>query len=187
MEIDLICTKTLDCMVTYNSGYNKHKVKTATIRELIVDDAVLYRIVKNHVLDCQKCNPIEVLEVYLNRRKNLGRFHGFTSAGLVELMHQYVRGVAKRNRRSIPEKLIKEFIWRSGHAITLISYEKKLSNMEIWNAIHLIRCSMDRNSQLDYLKNSERFRIIDALMDSKKPVNEQELDNLMMVAEVSQS
>src|SRR5271157_972497 len=115
----------LSCQIILNKNKSvslksKAVPRIATIRELIVDDQQLYRIVRNHVFNCNKCDPIIVLQTYLNRRKNKLKFNGFTSATLVKLMMQYNNLMIKRDGKSLPENLKREFIWRSGHAGTLI-------------------------------------------------------------------
>lgn len=178
---------TLNCAITHHSGSGGHITKTVSVRELIVDDQILYKIVKDHVFNCSKCDPIEVIECYLNRRKNRAKFQGFTSATLVKLVNKYNNEMIKRNRGSIPKELFREFVWRSGHSGTLIKYESLLSNMDIWNAVHLIYCST-KTIQLIYLRDNQRFQLIDTLMNGRyHPETEEELNKLMLIAGVSES
>lgn len=57
--------------------------RTKTIREWIVDSDYIYRCVYNHVKDCPKCNPREVINSYIDRRDF------FISAGLLKLAEKY--------------------------------------------------------------------------------------------------
>ena len=155
------------------------------IRELIVDDERLYRIVKNHVFSCDKCDPVSVLQAYLDRRKNMYKFDGFTSATLVKLMMQYNNLMIKRDGKSLPEALKREFIWRCGYSDTLIKYESLLSNMQIWEALNLLRINM-KSTTINYLLIHRRFRLIESLMDGKKPKTDKEIDDLMAVADVTE-
>lgn len=173
----------LSCPITVvrKNGYNKPVThKTVPIRELIVDDEFYYKLVKNHVFECDKCDPVAILQSYLDRRRNMYKFNGFTSATLTELALQYRRKFGDK----IPKELITEFIWRSGYSSTLIKYEKWLSNMDIWRAINLLRINV-KDYPLSGLRSNYRFRLIESLMDGKQqPKTDKEIEDLMTVVDV---
>ncbi len=174
---------TLNCPIIHHSGAI---TKTVSVRELIVDDQELYRVVKRHVLDCPECNPVEAIKYYLDRRKNIAKFEGFTSVGLIKLVHQYDRGMNARKRGRVPEEIIREFIWRCGEIGTLIIYQANLSNLDIWNALYLIRFSR-RYHRTDRLTNPRLMAINSILVNSSKKPSEEELDKLMLISEISNS
>lgn len=63
----------MDCTITVKGngvgryGHPKHD-RTGPIREFLVDNQIFYRVVKNHVATCDKCDPNAILEHYLARR-----------------------------------------------------------------------------------------------------------------------
>jgi len=152
---------------------------------LIVDDEFCYRLVKNHVFECNKCDPTIVLKHYLDRRIRKNKFQGFTSGTQVKLAFQYYRHY-KDTSKAIPIDLIKEFIWRSGDSTTLRRYENLLSNMEIWEAVHLLRIHL-RSTTIDYLRSFGRYKLIESMMNGKRPENDKEIDELMDAATVHSS
>ena len=190
MEQNPLIDQPLSCVITFptprSSRGGKIITRIVSIRELIVDSGSLYKIVRDHVFSCDKCNPIMILKTYLNRRINMHKFNGFTSGTLVKLVISYNKKLLDKKAEGVPIELMKEFIWRSGNPSTLIKYEKSLSNMEIWKAVNLLRINV-RNWQLNRLRGFQRFRLIESLMDGKKPLNDKEIDDLMAVAMVNES
>jgi hypothetical protein len=182
MEQISIADQPLSCLINFSkirSRCNSQIInRTATVRELIVDDERIYKIVKNHVFNCDKCDPALVIKAYLDRRKNMLKFNGFTSATLVKLVLQYKRKFGNK----ISDEILREFIWRSGNSGILIKYEKLLSNLEVWKAINLLRINMKDYPWMD-LEYNPRFKLIESLMDGKL-LSEQELDELVAISDV---
>jgi hypothetical protein len=183
MEQILITDQPLSCQITFNKIRSRRNSrilsKTASIRELIVDDERIYKIVRNHVFNCNKCDPVLVVKAYLDRRRNMHKFNGFTSATLVKLVLQY----KKKFGDVISNEIVREFIWRSGHAGTLVKYEKILTNMDIWSALNLIRINM-KDWPLMFLRDHSKFQLIESLMEGGVLMSEQELNELVAVHEI---
>jgi len=78
------------------------------VRDFVIDNQVFYRLVYNHVRQCELCDPTEVLRAYLARRM-CKKHQDMTSDGLVKLALRY-----ERLDRGVPRELVDEFIWRGG-------------------------------------------------------------------------
>ena len=112
----------MDCIISIkgngvgNNGHPKHD-RSGPVREFLVDNQVFYRVVKNHVFSCDKCDPSAILQVYLDRRLDIKFWQtkkkpnaivpAFpVSVGLTQLALQY----DKRYGKSLRPGLVRQFI-----------------------------------------------------------------------------
>jgi hypothetical protein len=182
---------TLDCLITVKgtgtkARYGKPaKDTTKTIREFLVDNSVYYTAVLQHLRGCTKCDPMECLQIYLDRRLT-PKFKNETSPGLADLAFKYDRLLKKRGL-SVPREMLAEFVWRSGSSQVLLNHGGFLKPMEKAKAIQLAIQNHGGPSSLSYVfsKNPD-YRTIYSIVShtTNPPTSDQELLEMMEIAEV---
>lgn len=127
----------MDCLLNIKGNgvgqYGKPKYdRKGPVRKFVVDNQYFYPRVFNHVKSCNKCDPTEILEHYLNRRINKGV--ELVTGSLVKLAYRY-----KKLNRGVPESLVRQFEIRAGidRAINRSSF----SLYELAQAVRL-QCTM---------------------------------------------
>jgi hypothetical protein len=185
-----------DCVITVKGdghGKNGHfkTDKTGPVSQFMVDNIILYPIVKNHVANCPQCDPTEAVRRYLERRMN-PKFGGRVTESLAKLAMSYERKCAKT--RPIPKELVNEFICRSRSRDLILDNEKRLSIRELVQAagfyIEDLRTTRTMSVQelVNKLPKTSKFGLVCQLLTHKTvPETEQELEDLIQVAEVTLS
>jgi hypothetical protein len=182
-----------DCVVTVNGdGHGRNgqfkEDKTGPVSQFMVDNVVLYPLVKNHIVQCPHCDPTKAVRHYLERRKTLKKFKGRVTATLAKVALSYERKCAKT--RPVPRELVNEFIWRSGDPDLILSYEKRLSIEEsVWAARFYLEDLKRYSIPMGYLtdvipKTSRLFIVCNLLTHGAPPKTELELKDLIQVAGV---
>ncbi len=183
-----------ECTITVKGdgqGRNGHfkKDKIGPVSQFMVDNITLYPIVKNHVVNCPQCDPTQAVRRYLHRRMG-PRFNGRVTEGLAKLAMSYERKCAKT--RPIPKELVNEFICRSGSRGLILDNEKRLSIRELVQAagfyIEDARTTriMPVRELVNKLPKTSKFGLVCQLLIHKTvPETEQELEDLIQVAEVT--
>lgn len=112
----------LNCVITVPSASRKHASRTGPLRDFVVDNQKLYSLVIKHLRKCDKCDPREALQLYLDRRKReLSKFKGITSATLV--LHAFkFKNVFKERGMPYPDDILHEIMWRIGTPEGLSDY-----------------------------------------------------------------
>jgi len=181
---------TLNCQITVKGGDGKYgrpsKDVTKTVRDFLVDNGYYYTAVFRHLRQCTFCDPLECLQIYLERRKTNLKFFGETSSGLVELAFKYDRLLKRRGQR-VPQEMLAEFIWRSASCEVLLDYKGSLTLLQKARAIQFMLKDPKRlaRSLQDLCNKSEEYRVIFNIITNKNPPEtEQELQRLMVIAEV---
>ena len=175
----------MDCVITVKgngAGRNGNfkTDQTRTIRDFIVDNTVVYPKVLGHLKDCDKCDPVEVLKAYLERRVREPKFKGMTSNGLVDLALKYER-LFKKKRIQYDVELVNEFLWRSH---SLDDHADRLGVRGIAKGFMLAIQDDARTAQriVDFAK-SPVVKYVGKLIMELKGVPD-ELEDLVKVAEV---
>jgi hypothetical protein len=114
----------LDCTITVKKKGQLKQDWTGTIKEAIKDWDVFYRAVFNHVKDCDKCDPDEVLQAYWELRQK-PRHGGRTSVGLAALAYRY-------SKLGTDPDLVKKFIAKSG---VVIRYAQIFTDEELYQVL----------------------------------------------------
>lgn len=183
--------KQFACVLTIKGGsgrYGKPRSdRTAPLQDFLVDNQYFYTLIKQHLRTCSVCDPIAVLEYYLNRRRSIPKFKGATSSGLVRLIDSYQRICTKRGIR-IPAALRNEYYWRSGSVDTLLKYENQFSLMECAEALRIVM-EFSKSSLTLLTTKSRKFRIVHQIIThARSPVEtERELQELSIIADVTLS
>jgi hypothetical protein len=120
----------MDCIITIKGNgvgrYGKPKKdRTGPVREFVVDNQYFYNIIYRHLKECDKCNPEEILRLYLARRIHRG--DQMVTGLLVELAMKYARHF------KIDPALIIEYKWRCG--IHKYEYRKDLALYDLAKAV----------------------------------------------------
>lgn len=114
----------MDCTIVIKKKGQLKYDWTGTIKEAIKDWDVYYRAVFNHVKDCDKCDPDDVLRAYWELRQS-PKHEGRTSVGLAALAYRY-------RRIGADIELVKLFIARSGD---VIKYSHLFEDEELYKII----------------------------------------------------
>jgi hypothetical protein len=197
----------LDCMITVKgtgttAKYGKPAKDTIkSVREFLIDNDVYYRAVLKHLRECPLCDPLDCLQIYLERRRG-EKFGGQTSIGLVKLVFAYDNLLQSRGSQ-VPPEMLAEFIWRSGNVSTLVVYRDRLSLTQRFQAAQLIfkmseaedrhKNHWPSNYRIDYTITEFKKRSLDYafLLEIAKaranPQTEAEIEELIAVAEVHSS
>jgi hypothetical protein len=180
---------TLNCQITVKGRYGRSKDLTKPIRDFLVDDMYYYTAVLKHLRRCTICDPLECLQIYLERRRTNPKFSGETSNGLIELAFKYDRLLRRRGHgQKVPQEILAEFIWRSASCHALLNYQGKLTLLQKARAIQLILKDPKRlaHNLQDLCNKSEEYRTIYNIVanTNNPPETEQELQRLMVIAEV---
>ena len=116
------------CLITVKGGGGGHgrpaKDRTGTVESFLVDNSVFYGAVLSHLRDCDKCDPVEVLRTYLERRKTVQKFDGQTSGTLVALALKYDKLFQKRGLDG--KDVVDEILWRSCEPDTLTAHMPRI-------------------------------------------------------------
>lgn len=103
----------LDCVITIPGvdagarGNGAPKVsKTGPVRDFLKDSEHYYRAVWKHAKSCAVCAPAEILDGFLENRKE--RHFGQTSSLLVAMAEKYARSFPDR----VPKALVREYVVR---------------------------------------------------------------------------
>lgn len=110
------------------------------LESFLVDNQVYYKLVIDHLRGskkqgtkpCDKCNPAEILQVYLDRRLNNPKFKGQTSRTL--MLH-----AEKFRPLGVPSSLILQFAIRSGDTSTLVKYGPEMTEEELVKSLLILR------------------------------------------------
>ena len=161
------------------------KDKTGPISRFMVDNCYLYTIVKQHVVTCSRCDPTEALRHYLQRRLTLKQFqsHGGAITGsLARQALSYER--LCRKTRPVPMSLVNEYIWRTADMHFICDHEKRLSIRELVAAHELITKSNGAHFST-FPQNTTFGKVAMVLQHHAVPTTEQELEDLIQIAEVT--
>lgn len=183
-----------DCTITIKGdgqGRNGRfkQDKTDAVSRFMVDNVYLYTQVKQHVVQCRRCDPTEALRHYLNRRLTLDKFQprpgktwplaGTVTGSLARLALSYERLCAKT--RPIPKKLVDEFIWRSADPRIVCPNEHRLTIGELVASAEL---SMTVFSMHQVPASFKFGKICMLLQNQVRPETEQEMEDLVSVMEI---
>ena len=190
----------LDCLITVKgtgtkARYGKPaKDTTKTIREFLIDNDHYYRAVLKHLKECPRCDPLDCLQIYLERRRG-EKFGGQTSIGLVELAFSYDK-LLRSQGTQVPPEMLNEFIWRSGNIGVLVVYQGRLSLTQRFQAAQLIIKmgeAEDRQWRINYTiaefkkRNLDYAFLLEIAKAHADPQTEAEIEELIAVAEVHSS
>ncbi len=185
-----------ECVITVEGNgegkYGRFKNdKTGPVSQFMVDNIALYPIVKRHVLSCDKCDPTEALQYYLNRRLTLEKFQprqltpgvsfGGTvnrviTVGLAKVALSYER---KSKLRPVSSELINEFIWRTADFQFLTEHQFRLSVRNLIDACQLVK---DTTTNRKPTILSTRVRTCWEVVNNATSL--EDLEDLVKVAEV---
>jgi hypothetical protein len=180
----------LDCVITVKgtgtkAAYGKPaKDTTKTVREFLVDNVYYYTAVTKHLRECKVCDPIDCLQVYLDRRKTMPRFEGKTSSSLATLAIRFDRILRKRGSQ-VPPDMLAEFVWRSNCYTTVLNYRGSLSVLQKAWAVQ--RMLADKwQGHIDKLRKDHEYGLIIGILTNtiNPPTTEQEFLDLIAIAEV---
>jgi hypothetical protein len=116
---------TVDCTITIKAKGNLKKDWTGPVRDATKDWDIFYRAVYNHVKDCDKCDPTQVLQKYWDNRQR-PKFNGALSVGLAALALRYYRIGADAN-------LVKKFISDPDYVDYVLQAHELFSDKEIYD------------------------------------------------------
>jgi hypothetical protein len=167
----------------------------------MVNGNYLHIKVMQHVRRCTVCDPAAVLQYYLDRRRNIPKFFGQTSEGLVRLAEKYDR-MARRRGKVLPSGLLLEFVWRSASSSSFKRYESALSLRNVYDAVTLVIAADEARCQ-NYLKKTgqphpnptswtqrefeslSRFREVYALIKSGfNPTSNRDIEDTLATMEI---
>ena len=187
------------CVITVKGkesglGGNSRPQKDTTkpVREFLVDNGTYYTAVYQHLKECQadpKCDPQQVLDVYLARRTDPK--DGMTSSSLATLAVKYLRAFP-----SVKADTAHEIIARSGSLDLMLKhgdemarpiFTKGMKTALAWHrvvagqAVSMIQASKQKPSKL-----AMAYAVLyDAGTEGNlETYTEAELDDLLKVAEV---
>jgi hypothetical protein len=98
-----------------------------TIREAIKDWDDFYEAVFNHVKDCDKCDPNEVLQAYWELYQQ-PKYGGETSASFLRMAMRY-------KRIGADVKLVKKFVAHAGYPGDILKYVHLFEDEELYNIL----------------------------------------------------
>ena len=180
----------MDCVITVKGDgkgkYGHPKAdRTGPVSEFLVDNQVFYTAISKHLKNCDVCDPVEILKVYLDRRLKNPKFNQMVSDSLVKQALKLER-LCDRRRIACDPKLINEFIWRSnawevnGQPLVRLSIREIVSALLVESRIHHARL----HGRATVSSNSYKIRVIAGILLNKADVDDQTLDELIQVAEV---
>lgn len=181
----------MDCLLTIkgdNRGkYGRFKKDTTrTIRDWIIDNAVVYPKVLAHVAECPKCDPIEIFTKYVERRRGKYAPHKFAymTGTLVKLSHKYEKLCAKRGT-PLPKEILHEVRLHCNNAEILLHYENEFSCTEIFKILKDFQKRGESYNPKNLASKSIKYRqILDVMESIEECPDEKELENLLKVADV---
>ena len=192
-----------ECQVTIKGNgvgqYGRFKADhTGPVSQFMVDNCYLYTQVKQHVLACPRCDPTSALRHYLDRRLTLDKFQGkpgqnwptpgMVTGTLARLALSYERLCARS--RPVSKDLVDEFLWRSADSSTICRHESRLSVRHLVAAYELMvkQASGHHNGcgpHVPKVPADTKFgRVALIMQHHARPETEQELEDLISVAEV---
>lgn len=179
----------MNCVITIAGNgvgrYGRFKNdKTGPLKQFIVDNVHLYGKVFQHVKDCSICDPVQVLEAYLNRRRTDPKFKGITTDSLVKLALKYEKLFKKKNV-VYDVKMVNEFIWRSWQIEYIPVYAPRLSLQEIVSHIRVLKKKTNGLTRPNSLFD-DRYNMVFQILrnDDGSEISEEHLQQLLKVAEV---
>lgn len=107
--------------------------ETRKIHDAIIDAKFWYEEVFNHVKFCDKCDPEEILKIYLSRRM-CEKFNFKTSRLLIDLALKYEK-FGKEKGRPLDKDLINEFILKSERSFLVGKYEDRIPFEDLKNFV----------------------------------------------------
>lgn len=177
----------MNCVVTIEGNgvgrYGRFKIdKTGPLKQFIVDNVFLYGKVFNHVKTCQVCDPVQVLEAYLNRRRSVLKFDGITTGSLVKLALKYEKFFKAKNL-SYDVRMVNEFIWRSWDIQHAASYSPRLSLQEIVKHFRILK---KRPHLINDRYFDDRYNVVFKILqnDDGTEMAEENIKQLIAVASV---
>lgn len=202
------CTITVKGNGVGRYGRPKEDV-TGTVTEFLVDNDVFYGAVFSHLKECKAerpCDPQQVLEAYLARRKHQAKFKGTGSKGLSRLAMKYKRTFRDR----VSDETVKEFAVISGDLETLFEaqslnrqdmvrgltiYFRSIEKITSWSAVNRVQhaaekappSARDRRLSMAFAILFDTKALFTAEGDMSPwlgSATEEELDDLLKVAEV---
>ena len=178
----------MNCVVTIEGNgvgrYGRFKAdKTGPLKQFIVDNVFLYGKVFQHVKGCNVCNPVQILEHYLNRRRTDPKFDGVTTDTLVKLALKYEKFFKAKNL-PYDVKMVNEFIWRSWQIEHIPVYASRLSLQEIVNHVRILKRRSPHQIQGQYF--DAQYNMIFQILknDDGLEMAEAQLQRLIEVASV---
>jgi hypothetical protein len=186
-----------DCIITVSGngkgGNGRFKLdKTDRVERFMVDNVHLYTEVKKHVVDCPKCDPTAALRHYLLRRLTMDKFQpkpgahwpvaGMLTVSLAKLAVSYER--LCRKIRPIPTALVNEFIWRSADAGLIEARGYSMPVRDLVSAVQLMLLRNGGTTPTNIRPGTRLGMVAQLLQHHAAPTTEQELEDLMAVADV---
>ena len=172
------------------------KAQSKPLREYLVDNEYYYRLVLKHLRFCKICDPAAILEVYLERRRTMPKFHGQTSLGLIKLARRYA-GLYTGRKLQVPPSVLAahhETLWRSGDPTMLLMHEKSFTWSEFFESAQIVYSQFGMTGwenwhKKELSKKSVRYGALFSLMDAgaAKTIDEDDFRRLVDVFEIQTS
>jgi hypothetical protein len=109
----------IDTCRMFVKGQGSSKDREGTVRSMIVDIDHLYTMVYQHVKDCPTCEPDDVLRQYIKNR-GIHKFK-FKGGAVSRLLCSLAKKYARLKNKKVDPAILREFEWRSGNFLELIS------------------------------------------------------------------
>ena len=164
----------------------KYGIHDRHVSDSIIDNQEVYKLVFEHVKGCSYCNPIEILQAYLERRATTDKFHGLVTGTFMAYFSKYAKLLKERGIQ-IPRALAAEFYCRLGDLDDVLKYGKNMTLPELLQAAIYTRLSGQYDG-FGYVPDDPKMVAIWQFVVNtnmqQMPDDPTEIENLIAVAEV---
>jgi len=178
-----------DCEITVKGdGQGRHghpkNDRTGPLREFLVFNQVFFKAVRDHLKDCSRCDPAEVMRVYLERVRNppTKATNGRTSSTFIDHVSKLEKLLARKGSPPLPSEVVNE-VWLRGGKEKILARERFCSVRELAWAYKFVWGIDGPHAQAQLRQSSRTFAVIARLLEEMAP-GEGEYDRLIEVAEV---